>query len=70
VVSAAEYGAGLGLRIHAGHGLHLNNVQSIAAIEQIVELNIGHALIADAVFSGLGPAVAEMKRMMCEARRS
>jgi pyridoxine 5-phosphate synthase len=68
VVSAAEYGAGLGLRIHAGHGLHLKNVQSIAAIEQIVELNIGHALIADAVFSGLGPAVAEMKRMMCEAR--
>jgi pyridoxine 5-phosphate synthase len=70
IVSAAEYGAGLGLRIHAGHGLHLNNVQSIAAIEQIVELNIGHSLIADAVFSGLASAVAEMKRRMLEARRS
>jgi len=69
VVRAAEHGAGLGLRIHAGHGLHLNNVQSIAAIGQIVELNIGHALIADAVFSGLGPAVAEMKRRMLKARR-
>ena len=69
VVSAAEYGAGLGLRIHAGHGLRLDNVQSIAAIGPIVELNIGHALIADAVFSGLGPAVAEMKRRMLEARR-
>jgi pyridoxine 5-phosphate synthase len=70
VISAAEYGAGLGLRIHAGHGLHLSNVQSVAAIGQIVELNIGHALIADAVFSGLGPAVADMKRKMIEARRS
>jgi pyridoxine 5-phosphate synthase len=69
VISAAEYGAGLGLRIHAGHGLHVNNVQPIAAIEQIVELNIGHSLIAQAIYSGLGPAVAEMKRLMIEARR-
>jgi len=70
VVSAAEYGVGLGLRIHAGHGLHLDNVQSIAAIGQIVELNIGHALIAAAVFAGLGPAVTEMKSRMLEARQS
>jgi len=69
IVSAAEYGADLGLRIHAGHGLHIGNVQPIAAIEQIVELNIGHALIAQAVFSGLGPAVAKMKRLMVEARQ-
>ncbi len=69
VIIAAEYGAGLGLRIHAGHGLHAMNVQPVAAIEQIVELNIGHSLIAQAVFSGLGPAVAEMKRLMVEARR-
>ena len=68
IISAAEYGAGLGLRIHAGHGLHVGNVQPIAAIEQIVELNIGHALIAQAVFSGLGSAVTEMKRLMVEAR--
>ncbi len=69
IVSAAEYGADLGLRIHAGHGLHIDNVQPIAAIEQIVELNIGHSLIAQAVFSGLGPAVAGMKRLMVEARQ-
>ncbi len=69
IISAAEYGAGLGLRIHAGHGLHIHNVQAIAAIEQIVELNIGHALVAQAVYSGLGPAVAEMKRLMIEARQ-
>lgn len=69
VVHAAEYGAGLGLRIHAGHGLRVDNVAPIAAIEQIVELNIGHSLVARAVFSGLGPAVAEMKRLMIEARR-
>jgi len=69
VVHAAEYGAGLGLRIHAGHGLHFHNVHSIAAIEQIVELNIGHSLVAQAVFSGLGSAVTEMKRLMVEARQ-
>jgi pyridoxine 5-phosphate synthase len=49
--------------------LHINNVQPIAAVEQIVELNIGHALVAQAVFFGLGSAVAEMKRLMVEARR-
>ncbi|MDP6674815.1 MAG: pyridoxine 5'-phosphate synthase, partial [Gammaproteobacteria bacterium] len=69
IVNAAEYGAGLGLRIHAGHGLNIHNVQPIAAIEQIVELNIGHALIAQSVFSGLASAVAGMKRLMVEARQ-
>ena len=57
-----------GLRVHAGHGLHYHNVQTIAAIPQIRELNIGHAIIARALFSGLGKAVAEMKRLMREAR--
>jgi pyridoxine 5-phosphate synthase len=56
------------LRVHAGHGLHYHNVQAIAAIGQIRELNIGHAIIARALFSGLGKAVAEMKRLMREAR--
>jgi pyridoxine 5-phosphate synthase len=65
---AARYGSGLGLVINAGHGLHYQNVNPIARIEQIVELNIGHAIIARAVFDGLGPAVAEMKRLMLEAR--
>ncbi len=68
IIRAVEYGAGLGLRIHAGHGLHAGNVGPIAAIEKIVELNIGHSLIAQAVFSGLGSAVARMKGLMIEAR--
>jgi pyridoxine 5-phosphate synthase len=57
-----------GLRVHAGHGLHYHNVQAIAAIPAIRELNIGHAIIARALFTGLGSAVAEMKRLMREAR--
>jgi len=68
IVDAARYGHGLGLVINAGHGLHYQNVKPIARIEQVVELNIGHAIIARAVFDGLGPAVAEMKRLMLEAR--
>ena len=66
---AAEYAASLGIVVNAGHGLHFHNVQAIAAIPQMYELNIGHALIARAIFTGLGPAVAEMKRLMVEARR-
>ena len=66
---AAEYAASLGIVVNAGHGLHFHNVQAIAAIPQMYELNIGHALIARAIFTGLGPAVAEMKRLMVEVRR-
>ena len=68
IVDAASYGQGLGLVINAGHGLHYQNVKPIARIEQVVELNIGHAIVARAVFDGLGPAVDEMKRLMREAR--
>ncbi len=68
IARAAEYGAELGLVINAGHGLNYLNVKPVAAIPQIVELNIGHAIIARAVFSGLGEAVREMKRLMLEAR--
>ncbi len=68
IVNAASYGHGLGLVINAGHGLHYQNVKPIARVEEIVELNIGHAIIARAVFDGLGPAVSEMKRLMLEAR--
>ena len=68
IIDAARYGHGLGLVINAGHGLHYQNVKPIARIGQVVELNIGHAIIARAVFDGLGPAVAEMKRLMLEAR--
>jgi len=67
---AAHHAAGLGLIVNAGHGLHYHNVQAIACIPQIVELNIGHAIIARAVFDGLGKAVSEMKRLMVEARSS
>jgi len=65
---AARYGHGLGLVINAGHGLHYQNVLAIAQIEEIVELNIGHSIIARAVFDGIGKAVAEMKRLMLQAR--
>ncbi len=65
---AAEYAYGQQLVVNAGHGLHLDNVCDIAAIGEIVELNIGHALIAQAVFDGLSAAVAEMKRRMLAAR--
>ena len=66
---AARHAAQLGLEVHAGHGLHYQNVQPVAAIPQIVELNIGHAIVARAVFTGLEPAVREMKSLMLAARR-
>jgi pyridoxine 5-phosphate synthase len=68
IQQAARHAAGLGLTVHAGHGLNSRNVQPIAAIPAIVELNIGHALVAQALFDGLGAAVAGMKRLMREAR--
>ena len=68
VVRAVEHGTGLGLQVNAGHGLHYHNVQTIAAIPGIRELNIGHAIIARAIFSGLQPAVREMKQLMREAQ--
>jgi pyridoxine 5-phosphate synthase len=64
----ARHAASLGLTVHAGHGLHYHNVQPVAAIPEIVELNIGHAIIARAVFHGLAQAVSEMKRLMIAAR--
>ena len=66
---AARYAHGLGLRVNAGHGLHYHNVKPIAAIPEMEELNIGHAIIGRAVFEGLPVAVAEMKRLMIEARQ-
>lgn len=68
IAEAARHGHGLELVINAGHGLHYGNVAAVARIEEIVELNIGHSIIARAVFDGLGMAVAEMKRLMLEAR--
>lgn len=68
VRDAAQYGGSLGLTVHAGHGLNYHNVVPIAAIQQIVELNIGHAIVARAVMNGMHLAVSDMKRLMLEAR--
>jgi len=65
---AARLAASLGLEVHAGHGLNYQNVAPIAAIAEIVELNIGHAIIARALFDGLASAVREMKALMLAAR--
>ena len=65
---SARLAAGLGLTVHAGHGLNYHNVQPVASLREIVELNIGHALIAHAVFVGLPAAVREMKALMRSAR--
>jgi pyridoxine 5-phosphate synthase len=68
LVAGIEYADAKGLKVNAGHGLHYHNVKPIAAIEQIIELNIGHAIIARAAFDGLDKAVADMRRLMLEAR--
>lgn len=68
IYEAVDIGHDLGLQVNAGHGLHYHNVQAVAAIPQIRELNIGHAIIADAMFSGLHASVSNMKRLMVEAR--
>lgn len=65
---AAQYAHQAGLQVNAGHGLNLHNVEAICRLPQIVELNIGHSIIAQAVFSGLDQAVRDMKRIMREAR--
>lgn len=68
IVRGAEYAASKGLVVNAGHGLNVENVTPIAKIPQIYELNIGHSLIADAVFVGLAQAVHEMKAVIKAAR--
>jgi pyridoxine 5-phosphate synthase len=66
--SAAKLAASLGLTVNAGHGLNYHNVEPIAAIPEIVELNIGHAIVARAIFDGLAKAVRDMKDLMRAAR--
>ncbi|WP_407308292.1 pyridoxine 5'-phosphate synthase [Acinetobacter sp.] len=68
IVQGAEYAASKGLLVNAGHGLNLENVTPIAQIPQIHELNIGHSIIADAVFIGLAQAVQQMKAVIKSAR--
>jgi len=69
ITRAVTYAASKGLKVNAGHGLTYHNVQAIAALPEIYELNIGHAIIGQAVFSGLANAVSEMKEQMRVARR-
>lgn len=68
IADAAAHAHSLGLTVHGGHGLHYHNVEPIAAIPEIVELNIGHAIVAQSVFDGIAGAVAKMKRLIVEAR--
>ena len=68
IQEAAHYAAQCGLIVNAGHGLHYHNVQAIAAIPELHELNIGHAIIARALFCGLKKAVRHMRELMQEAR--
>jgi pyridoxine 5-phosphate synthase len=64
----AGYAHSLGLEVHAGHGLTYDTVKPVAAFPQVMELNIGHFLVGEAIFRGLGAAIAEMRRLMDEAR--
>jgi len=69
IINAAKTAKSLGLVVNAGHGLNYQNVQAIAQIPEMNELNIGHGIIAHAIFTGLEQAVREMKALMLAARR-
>jgi pyridoxine 5-phosphate synthase len=69
LIEGIKYAHSLGLKVNAGHGLNYFNVKPIAAIEEIIELNIGHAIIARAAIDGLDKAVRDMKALMLEARQ-
>jgi pyridoxine 5-phosphate synthase len=64
----SAYAHSLGLEVHAGHGLTYDTVQPVAGFPEVMELNIGHFLIGESIFRGLGPAITEMRRLMDEAR--
>ena len=64
VITAAEYGDSIGLQVNAGHGLHYQNVSPIVRIPQLVELNIGHSIVAQALFVGLEKAIIDMRLLM------
>lgn len=68
IQQAAAYAHNVGLQVNAGHGLHMHNVEAICSIPQIVELNIGHSIIAQAVFSGLEKTIRDLKYCMRQAR--
>ena len=64
----ASFAHSLGLEVHAGHGLTYDTVQPVAAFPEVIELNIGHFLIGEAIFRGLAPAIEEMRSLMDAAR--
>lgn len=68
LMKASDYAHSIGLQVNAGHGLHYHNTDAIAQIPHIVELNIGHAIIARAVFVGLDQAVRDMRAIVDRAR--
>ena len=68
IIEAAKYAHSAGLQVNAGHGLNFHNVEAICAIPEIVELNIGHSIIAQALFVGLAQAVNDLKTVMRQAR--
>jgi len=69
IILSAKLASDLGLECHAGHGLCFETTPAIAAIKEVVELNIGHFLIGEAIFTGLGDAVSKMRKLMDEARK-
>ncbi|HEY7548950.1 MAG TPA: pyridoxine 5'-phosphate synthase [Hyphomicrobiaceae bacterium] len=68
--TAAAAAAAAGIEVHAGHGLTFNTAGAVARIPEVVELNIGHFLIGEAIFTGLGPAIAHMRVVIDEARKT
>lgn len=68
IQKAAQYGVSIGLRVNAGHGLNESNVLPIAALAELSELNIGHAIVAEALFKGWQNAIMDMKALMVKAR--
>ncbi len=67
LIAASKHVVAIGMKLHAGHGLNYQNVAAVASIPQMRELNIGHSIVARAVFTGLQEAVAEMKRLIVQA---
>lgn len=68
IMQSCDYAHDLGLQVNAGHGLNRDNIQSIASLPPVRELNIGHAIVADSLFMGMEQAVREYKRLMLQAR--
>ena len=68
IKKAAQFGVNIGLRVNAGHGLHEGNVLPIAAIAELSELNIGHAIVAEALFKGWQKTIVDMKALMVQGR--